>query len=142
MEALFKLGLQVAGISQLMLFFMSFAIPKALQWSERTASLLPFMRQMFFTYAVYILYSHLFFALISLFLVEELLSGSSTGLALLVFMALWWSGRIFCQFFYFDREGIPDSPFNRIAEGILVTMFFCLIIVYWGGAIWVMTEKL
>ena len=58
---------------------MSFAILRSLQWSERTANLVPLIRQMFFTYAVYILGAHLFFALVTLFLPDELMEGSLIG---------------------------------------------------------------
>ena len=48
----------------------------------------------------------------------------------------WWVGRIFCQFFYFDRKGIPETPFNMFAEVILVVMFCGLVTVYGGTLIW------
>ena len=136
MEYFLKLGLQVAGISQLILCVGSLAIPRCLKWSERTAALIPLMRQMFFTYAVYILVSHLFFGIISFCLADDLLSGSAIGNALLLFMGSWWSGRLFCQFFYFDRNGIPETPFNKGAEVILVTLFIALVTLYWGTLVW------
>jgi len=129
METLVKTGLLIAGGAQLALCLMSFAIPRNLKWSERTANLVPFIRQMFYTYAVYILFAHFFFALTTLFLADELMAGTKIGNVLLAFMGAWWMGRIGCQFFYFDRTGIPDTQFNRVAEGILVVMFFGLVTV-------------
>ena len=140
METLLKAGLYVAGVAQMILCIMSFAIPRSLKWRERTASLIPFIRQMFFTYAVYILYAHLFFALITLLMAPDLLEGARLGNALLAFMGAWWTGRIFCQFFYFDRTGIPQTFFNKVAEVILVVMFFGLVTVYWGTLIWNLTQ--
>ena len=140
MDVLLKLGLQVAGLSQLALCIGSLLIPRCLQWSERTASLIPLMRQMFFTYAIYILGSHLFFGLVTFGFAEELLDGSKLANALLFFMGTWWFGRLICQFFYFDRSGIPESPFNKIAEVILVTLFVALFTVYWGALIWNLTN--
>ena len=135
MDHFLKLGLQIAGLSQLVLCIGSLAIPRCLQWSERTASLIPLMRQMFFTYAIYILASHLFFGVISFFLVDNLLSGTPLANALLLFMGAWWSGRLFCQFFYFDRNGIPETLFNKSAEVILVALFIALVTLYWGTLI-------
>ena len=140
MDTLIKLGLQVAGISQLMLCVASVAIPRKLQWSERTADLVPLMRQLFYTYAVYVLGSHFFFAGVSLLLADELLAGGRLGIAMLGIMAFWWTVRIVCQFFFFDRTGIPDTRFNRIAEAILIVLFFCLTTVYWGALIWVLIQ--
>ena len=137
MDTLIKLGLQVAGAAQLALCVASLAIPRCLQWSERTKQLIPLMRQMFYTYAVYILASHFFFAGVSLFLAEELMEGDVIGNALLAFMGLWWTGRLVCQFFFFDRTGIPETPFNKLAETVLVCMFFGLVSVYWGTLLWI-----
>ena len=140
MEPLLKLGLQIAGISQLLLTIGSFAIPRCLKWSERTAQLIPLMRQMFFTYAIYVLVSHLFFGIISLSFADELLKGTPLANALLIFMGAWWIGRLVCQFFFFDHDGIPESPFNKVAEVILVTMFIALVTVYGGTLIWNLTH--
>ena len=140
MEPLLKLGLQVAGVSQLLLTAGSFAIPRCLRFSERTASLIPLMRQMFFTYAIYVLVSHLFFGIITLALADELLKGTPLANALLIFMGAWWVGRLVCQFFFFDRSGIPESRFNKSAEVVLVTLFVALVVVYWGTLIWNLTH--
>lgn len=140
MEPLLKLGIQVAGVSQLLLCVVSFAIPQKLKWSERTKDLVPLLRQMFYTYAIYILASHFFFGVISACFAESLLEGGVVELSLLVFMALWWTGRIICQFFFFDRTGIPETPFNKMAETILVLMFFCLVGVYWSSVVWILAK--
>ncbi len=140
MEQILLLGLKISGISQLLLCVGSLAIPRCLKWKERTATLIPLIREMFFTYAIYILVSHLFFGIVSFWLNHELLSGSSLANALLILMGAWWSGRIVCQFFFFDRSGIPETPFNKIAETILVTMFIALVTVYWGALLWNLTR--
>ncbi len=140
METVIKLGLQVAGLAQLLLCVVSVAIPRCLQWNERTACLIPFIRQMFYTYALYVLGSHFFFAVISLCFAEELLTSGPLGSCMLGFMGVWWTVRIICQFFFFDREGIPNTPFNKVAEGLLVLMFFCLVAVYWGCVLWSLTH--
>ena len=36
---------------------------------------------------------------------------------------------------YFDKEGLPDTPFNRLAEVGLVLLFTFLAAVY-GWAVW------
>ena len=135
MTELLKLGLLIAGCAQFALFLGSFAIPKKLNFKERTKDLEPLIRHLFYTYAIYILCSHLAFAIISFFLADDLLAGSHTGNALLTFMAVWWTGRLICQFFFFNRSGIPNTRFNKIAERLLVLMFFCLVTVYWGSLI-------
>jgi len=135
MKEWLEIGLKVAGVAQLILVVMSFAIPKCLGMQKRVAVLDNFMRQMFWTYATYVLGSHLFFGIISLLYTEALLNGG-VGNAMLFFMGAWWTGRICCQFFFFDRTGIPKNRFNNLAEGVLVAMFFGLVVVYWGAWWW------
>ena len=138
MDTLLKIGLQTAGVAQLALCVGSVAILRCLKWSERTACMIPFMQQMFYTYALYILGSHLFFSIVSMFLADQLVQGDGLALAMLAFMGTWWTGRLVCQFFYFDREAIPATRFNKVAECLLVMMFFSLVTVYYGGVIWIL----
>jgi len=134
MEKYIDLCVKLAGALQLLLFVGSFAIPKNLRLGERVVCLEPFIRQMFWTYACYILVSHLFFGLISVFLTIHLLH-NPLGNVLLLFMGVWWLARIGVQIFYFDRSGIPYTLFNKIAEALLFCLFIFLTLTYIGGLI-------
>ena len=94
MDTLIKIGLQTAGAAQLALCVASIAIPRCLRWGERTQCLIPLIRQMFFTYAGYILGTHLFFAGVSLFMADALLQGTPLANILLFFMGTWWFVRM------------------------------------------------
>jgi len=128
-------GLKLAGIGQLILVLASVAIPRCLDWNGGLKGLQPLLRQMFWTYAIYITVMHTFFGVVSLFATEELLMGGFVTTALCILMFVWWFARILIQFFYFDKEGLPDTPFNRLAEVGLVLLFTFLAVVY-GCAVW------
>ncbi|MFT5633028.1 MAG: hypothetical protein ACI9SQ_000738 [Rubritalea sp.] len=128
-------ALKLAGLAQLVLVAGSVAIPKCLNWGGGLADLMPLLRQMFWTYAIYISVMHVFFGVVSLFAAEELVSGGFITTSLCVLMLVWWLARILIQFFYFDKTGIPETKFNQLAEVALVLLFAFLSVVY-GWAVW------
>jgi len=123
----------LAGIGQLILVFASAVIPRCLHWKESLATLPTLMRQLFWTYAGYILGMHLFFGLISTFGTHLLLDGTPQAAILCALMMLWWGVRIALQFFCFDRNGIPATRFNFLAEILLVMLFISLTLIYAVG---------
>jgi hypothetical protein len=120
----------LAGIGQLLLAAGSTFIPQALGWREETAKLAPLLRQVFWTYAAYILVINACFGLISTFAPAWLLDGSPLAAAVTGFMAAYWGGRLAVQFFYFDRAGMPRGRLFTLAEIGLVTLFAFLTVVY------------
>ena len=119
----------VAGVGQLALIVASLAIPRVLRWSEDTAKLRPLTRQVFWTYAIYIWCTNLAFGLVSL-RPEWLLDRSPLAACVTGFIALYWVGRVFIQFFYFDRSDAPSGLHVRFAEIALVGLFVFLSFVY------------
>ncbi len=122
-----------AGIGQLILVAASAVIPRCLNWKDSLVCLPKLIRQIFWTYAGYILGMHLFFGLISTFGTHLLLDGTPQAAILCMLMMLWWVVRIGLQFLCFDRKGIPQTRFNIIAEILLVILFVCLTLTYAGG---------
>ena len=123
-------GVVLAGVGQLILVVASAVIPRCLDWKGPLAVLPLLMRQLFWTYAGYILGMHLFFGLISVFGTSLLLDGTPQAAMLCGLMMTWWLVRIGLQFFCFDRKGIPQTRFNLLAEALLVLLFLFLTIVY------------
>ncbi len=123
-------GVVLAGVGQLILVAASAVIPRCLDWKGPLAVLPLLMRQLFWTYAGYILGMHLFFGLISVFGTQLLLDDSPQAAILCGLMMTWWLVRIGLQFCCFDRKGIPQTRFNILAEVLLVLLFLFLTIVY------------
>ena len=127
--------IRLAGVAQICLVLGSAFIPKCLNWQNAMGSANRLTRQMFWTYACYILAMHLFFGAISTFAADSLMTGDILAVALSALMWLWWTIRIILQFFCFDRTCIPHTRFNVLAECVLVLLFVFLAVVY-GIVLW------
>lgn len=125
-----KMALWLAGVGQLVLVAGSVAIPFCLKWKVPLASLPLLMRQIFLTYAGYIVGMHFFFGVLTTFGTKLLIDGTPQAAILCGLMAVWWMVRILLQFCCFDRKGIPQTRFNLLAEVLLVALFFYLSVVY------------
>jgi hypothetical protein len=120
----------IAGLSQIMLVLGSLAIPKLLNWKQELSKLNPLIKQMFWTYAGYILVTNLSFGIVSIVAVDELMNGSTLARAISLFISLYWIARIIIQFFYFDRYAAPKGSIYLWGEIALVTLFVYLSVVY------------
>jgi hypothetical protein len=124
----------LAGVGQIVLALASLAIPRVLRFREETAKLRPLLREMFWTYAGYILGMNLSFGLLSALMPASLLDGSPLAAAVTGFITVYWAARLIIQFVYFDRSDAPAGAHVRLAEAGLVTLFVYLAAVY-GSAL-------
>jgi hypothetical protein len=128
--ALLTLLIRLAGLGQLLLIVASLAIPRVLRWQEQTASWRPLIRQVFWTYAIYIWSTNLAFGLLSALAPGWLLDRSGLAGAVSGFITVYWGGRLLIQFVYFDRSDAPGGPAVRLAEVGLIGLFVALTLVY------------
>lgn len=122
--------IRVAGLAQIALVVGSLAIPRILNWRGELAKVQILIKQMFWTYAAYILVINLCFGLVSVFCYKELVDGSRLALLLTGFIAVYWISRVLIQFFYFDRDAFPKGFWPKLGEVALVTLFVILSILY------------
>ena len=122
--------LMAAGLGQLALAAGSLAIPGILGWREDTARLRPLTRQIFWTYAGYILSFHICFGLVSLLAPEWLLDRTPLATAVCGFIAGYWGTRLALQFTWIDRSQAPSGAIFVAAEVALVTLFASLVLIY------------
>jgi hypothetical protein len=118
------------GISHFALCLGSLYIPKALKWKTHLATLHPLLKQMFWTYAGYILAINLTFGIISVFGPAELLDGSFLAKAITLMIGIYWLTRIGIQFFYFDRSQAPKGFVFLLGEIALVGLFVLFTVTY------------
>lgn len=119
-----------AGLSQVVLVAGSLLIPKMLDWRTDLTKVRPLIKQMFWTYAAYILVINLCFGLLSIFVSYELINGSKLAMLVNAFIASYWISRVLIQFIYFDRKSFPIGFWYKVAETILIALFISLSIVY------------
>ena len=130
MEINIQQVLFVAGIAQIVLVIGSLAIPRVLKWRYELVKVSPLIKQMFWTYAAYILVINLCFGLLSTFDFQELTNSSMLAMLITGFIAMYWISRVLVQIFYFDRTNFPSGNWNKFAEVLLVGLFIFLSIVY------------
>lgn len=90
----------------------------------------PLLRQMFWTYAAYILVINFCFGIVSIFGTEELVNHSFLAKSINLFIAVYWLARIFIQFFYFDKTDAPQGLIYTLGEVALVGLFVFFTLVY------------
>ena len=120
----------LAGVGQIVLSLASLAIPRVLRFREETAKLRPLLREMFWTYAGYILCTNLSFGLLSALAPEWLIDGSPLAAAVTGYITVYWGARLVIQLVYFDRSDAPPGAHVRMAETGLVALFVYLAAVY------------
>ena len=120
----------LAGIGQIALVLGSLAIPKILKWKDELNKVQPLIRQIFWTYAGYILVTNLCFGLLSVLETKELINGSVLASAITGFITMYWFSRVAIQFFYFDRSSFPPGKMLLTGEILLVALFVFLTLVY------------
>jgi hypothetical protein len=136
MRELLEIGLKLGGGSLVALSIASFWIPKALGWREKLAGLTPLMRELWWTYSIYVWSSHVFFSVLALGFGDWLLSRTGAATAMSTFMLLWWSVRLWLQFFGFDLSEVEGSQANRVAKHLLTLLFVSLVILYGSLVAW------
>lgn len=125
----------LAGLGQLALAAGSLAIPRILGWKNEMAKVAPLTRQVFWTYAGYILATNIAFGLLSVLAPSSLVQRSVLSAAVSGFIALYWFSRIVIQFAYFDRKAFPSGRLLLLGETALVLLFVYLSAVYtWAFA--------
>lgn len=134
MFRLFETALILAGLAQLAIASSSVFIPRLLGWREETMRLRPLTRQVFWTYASYILGLHIAFGALSLLAPHSLIDGSTLARAVCAFLAVYWGTRLILQFAVFDRS-VAVRPLFRVAEVAYVSAFGYLAIVYSTAAV-------
>jgi len=132
--AILQLSIQklicAAGLAQIALVIGSLVIPRILNWRTELAKTRLLIKQMFWTYAAYILVINLCFGLLSSIDFKELTDRSKLATLITGFIAVYWISRVLIQFFYFDRTNFPTDKWSKLGEIILVTLFIFLSIVY------------
>ena len=126
----------LAGIAQLVLSAGSIAIPFLLNWKSEMAKVSPLIKNIFYTYSVYIFLTNVWFGIVSICLPHELVNNSSLAGFLTAFIAVYWWGRVGVQFTFGKAEGRPTGLIFTLGEVTLWLLFLALSIVYTTAALY------
>ena len=130
-----EIAVILGGLAQLAIASTSLLIPRLLGWREEVRRLRPLTRQVFWTYAGYILGTNVAFGLLSLLGARALVDGSALARAVCGFMAAYWLVRLVLQFAVYDRSEAAGRPLFRWAELVYATGFAYLAAVYAAAAV-------
>ncbi|MGJ8641418.1 MAG: hypothetical protein ACSHYA_18660 [Opitutaceae bacterium] len=136
MREYLQIGLTVGGWALVVLCIASLWIPKVLGWREKLSGLTPLMRELWWTYTLYIWSSHVFFAVLALCFDDWLLSGTGAATAMCTFILLWWGVRLWLQLFGFDFNEVQEGFAHRLAKHLLTLLFAGLVTLFASLLIW------
>lgn len=128
--AIIYLSIFICGILHIVLSIGSTVIPKVLHWNQELQNVQPLIKQMFWTYAAYILVINICFGLVSIWGTNDLLDHSFLAKCITLFISLYWLARIGIQLFYFDTSQAPKGLLFTLGEIALVALFILFTAVY------------
>jgi hypothetical protein len=126
---------RAAGIGHFAIGAASLGVPSALGWREDVAKLKPINRQIFYTYAGYILTINVLFGVIATFGAPWLIERTPLAACVTGFIAAYWGVRVLLQFAYYDRKSTPKGLKYTVGEAVFVTLFAALTVVF-GYVTW------
>jgi len=128
--SIIQLLLFICGILHIALSIGSSVIPKLLHWNQELKNVQPLIKQMFWTYAAYILAINICFGLVSIWGTKELTDHSFLAACITLFISIYWLTRIGIQFLYFDTSQAPKGLIFTLGEIALVGLFILFTAVY------------
>ncbi len=132
-------ALKVCGLAHFLVLAASFQVPARLQWADELPRLGRFNRKIFWTYGGYIVFCIISFGAVDLMSADALLRPEPAATAILLFIALFWTGRVVVDALYFRHEDWPRGELFVVGHTCLTTLFVALAVVHWGALVWTMT---
>lgn len=125
----------LAGLGHFGILIASFMVPKALDWKTLLAPLHPFLRSLFWVYGVFIVLTIAGMGTLTLLHGKAMATGDPVARSLAAFIAIFWSARLFVQFFIFDARDFLTSTLRKVGYHTLTAAFAALVVVYAVAAI-------
>lgn len=136
LEQFFGLVLWFAGYGHFLVLVASFQVPSRLRWKEDLAQLMPLNRKLLWVQSSFTVLTIIAFGALTLVLHGEMLRGERSALALVCFMAVYWTARIFVDAFYFSHDDWPQGRWFVFGHILLTSLFTGLALSYWGLFVW------
>lgn len=121
-----ELAIRIAGIMQLGLLSVAVVLPAKVEWRKQLATLTPLVRQLFVTYAVYVVGMIAALGAVSLGLADRLVDGSTLARAVTAYIALFWTVRVGLHFFVFDTKPYVTNRLYALGHHALTVTFVYL----------------
>jgi hypothetical protein len=129
-------ALKVCGLAHFLVLAASVQVPARLRWADELPRLGRFNRKIFWTYGGYIVFCIISFGAVDLLTADALLRPEPAATAILLFIALFWTGRIVVDALYFRHADWPRGELFVVGHTCLTTLFVVLAAVHWGALAW------
>jgi hypothetical protein len=130
-----RLQLQIVGGLQVLLALAHLAFPRRFGWREELVRLSPLNRQIFYVHAFFICLVLVLFGLLDLIYTDELLEPGSLARGVLAGITVFWTTRLFCQWFVYDSKLWLGHRFNT-AMHVVATFLWSYFVAMHGGVLW------
>lgn len=120
----------LAGLGHFGILIASFMVPKALNWKANLAPLPPLLRSLFWVYGAFIVLTIAGLGTLTLLHAQAMAAGEPVARSVAAFIALFWSARLFVQFFIFDAREFLTSPARKLGYHMLTAAFIAQAVVY------------
>jgi alginate O-acetyltransferase complex protein AlgI len=135
-ERFFDVVLWLAAAGHFVTLVASFQVPYRLRWKQDLAQLMPFNRKLMWVQSGFTVLTILAFGILTLALHGEMLRGDRAALALVCFIAAFWTMRILVDAFYYAHEDWPAGRQFVVGHILLTLLFVAQAASYWGLLLW------
>ena len=122
--------LQLAGVLHAGLLCAGIMMPRVVEMKSHVAKLPQFLRDLFWTYYVFIGGCIVGFGCVTFLFAAELAGGDALGRAVAMFLALFWTLRLVVAGFVFKMEPYLTNGWFRAGYAVVNAVFVFLIVVY------------
>ena len=122
--------LQLAGLLHAGLLCAGIMMPQVVEMRSHVVKLPQFLRELFWTYYLFIGGCILGFGCLTFLMAEELASGGAFAQAIAGFLAVFWLARLAVAVFVFKMEAYLTSVIFRIGYAAVNAVFVYFVIVY------------
>jgi len=126
--------LHIAAILHLGLLWAGASMPRAVDLWTHLAKLPPFIRRLFLVYFCFIGFSLAGFGCLTFFFASAMAQGVPLARAFCLFLALFWTIRLFAAKFIFDLKPYLTNGFRKTGYHALNLVFVYLPVVYFIAA--------
>jgi hypothetical protein len=135
-ERFFDIDLWLMGAGHFLILFASFQVPYRLDWKKDLQKLMPFNRKLLWVQGSFTVMTIVAFGLLTLSLHTEMLHGDRAAMALVCFIAVYWTTRILVDTFYFSHSDWPAGKVFVVGHTLLTLLFIFLAGSYLGLFVW------
>lgn len=127
--------LLLAGYGHFGILLASIQVPRVLDWRDELASLHPFVRQFFWVYGVFIVFTIAALGTLTLMNLQALVDGDAVARSLAGFTSLFWGLRLVVQLFVFDARPFLTNVWRWLGYQTLTGAFVFFTLVYGWAAL-------